>query len=160
MQKWFIAGLAALTVAAVAPLAVASANADRTCSVSVVSRSVGIAVLTGKPPRSGSSLSAGTVDGTFCGKPFHGALRDVAHFPAFGKADGTGTIFGPAGSMRIRFALTATPNPNHSVTLNGTATITDGTGLYKGAAGSGTLIGTQAANSDVTTQHMTGTITY
>lgn len=161
MYRWLIAGLSALSVVAASPLlAAANAKPTRTCSVSVVSRSVGIAVLSGNPPRSGSSLAAGTIDGTFCGKSFHGALRDVAHFPTFGKVHGTGTLFGPSGSMTCRFNQTATVKPNHSVSLQGTLTITGGTGLYRNATGSDSLTGTQAPNSDVTIQHLNGTITY
>jgi hypothetical protein len=161
MHKWVIAGLATLTVAAAGPLlSAANAKPTRTCSVSAITRSAGIAVLSGNPPRSGSELSAGIVDATLCGQPFHGALRDIAHFPAFGKVNGTGTLLGPQGSISISFDEIASPNADHSVTLHGAATITSGTGLYRGATGSGTLTGTQAANSDVTDQHMTGTITY
>jgi hypothetical protein len=161
MHKWLIAGLAVLSVAIAGPLlAIANAKTKRTCSVDLVSQSVGIAVLSGNPPNSGSGLDAGILNGTICGKPLHGAIRDTAHFPILGKVNGTGTIFGPQGSMTVRFQQTATLNPNHSATLQGTSTITGGTGLYKGASGSGSLTGSQAPNSDVTTQHLTGTITY
>ena len=54
----------------------------------------------------------------------------------------------------------ATINQNHSTSLKGAASITGGTGRYKDASGSGSLHGSQPANSDVTTQHLTGTLTY
>lgn len=161
MHRSLVAGLAVLSVAVAGPLlAIANAKPKRTCSVDLVSRTIGIAVLSGNPPSSGSGLAAGTLDGTLCGKPLHGALRDIAHFPTLGKVNGTGTMFGPLGSMTLKFQQSATLNPNHSASLQGTATITGGTGLYKGATGTGSLTGTQAPNSDVTTQQLTGTITY
>lgn len=161
MLRWIIAGLGVLSVAVASPvLAAANGQPKRTCSVSVVSRSAGIAVLSGNPPQNGSEVAAGIVDGTVCGKPFHGAIRDIAHFPMLGNVNGTGTVFGPAGSITFRFNETATINQNHSATLHGPATLTGGSGLYRRAAGSGSLSGAQSANSPVTTQHLTGTLTY
>lgn len=87
-------------------------------------------------------------------------MRDVARFPTLGKVHGTSTIFGPSGSMTCRFNETATVNLNHSVSLQSALTITGGTGLHKSVTGSDSLTGTQAPNSDVTIQHLNGTITY
>lgn len=69
-------------------------------------------------------------------------------------------MFGPLGSMTLRFGQSATINQNHSVSLQGIGTITGGTGLYRGATGSGPPSGSQPANSDVPTLHLTRTITY
>lgn len=161
MLRWIIAGFAVLSVAVASPvLAAANGQPKRTCSVSVVSRSTGIAVRSGNPPQSGSEIAAGIVDGRVCGKPIHGAIRDIAHFPTLGKVNGTGTVFGPAGSITFRFNETATINQDHSASLHGTATLTGGAGRYRDATGSGSLSGAQSANSPVTTQHLTGTLTY
>jgi hypothetical protein len=161
MHRWLIAGLTVLSAAVTGPLlTTANATPKRTCSVDVVSRSVGIAVLSGNPPSSGSGSDAGTVDGTLCGKPFHGAIRDITHFPTLGKVNGTATVFGPLGSITLRFHESATINKDDSASLHGTATISGGTGLYRHATGSASPTGRQAPNSDVTTQKLTGTITY
>jgi hypothetical protein len=161
MRTKLIAGLAASTLAIGAPaVASASQHPTRTCSVNLTARFVEVMVNSGQPPKSGTNTGVATVDGTLCGKPFHGALRDVNHFPRFGQVDGSAVIYGPLGSIRIRFASTATINHDNSASLRGTSTITGGTGLYARATGSGTSVGQQPPNSPVTTQHLTGTIDY
>jgi hypothetical protein len=62
----------------------------------------------------GSNTSAATIDGTVCDKPFHGAARDVNHFPTFGKVAGVATIFFPLGSITVTFEATATINRNQT----------------------------------------------
>ena len=116
--------------------------------------------MAGNRPNPAVNTGAAIVDGTVCGKPFHGAMRDVTHFPTLGQFNGTSTTFGPFGSINVDFRGTATINPDHSASLRGTSTTTGGTGIYKGATGSGAFTGTQPANSPVTTQHVTGRVTY
>ena len=162
MRTSLIAGLAALTVAVATTMLAAAANGQptHTCSFDMTARFVEVMVNSGNPPKSGSNTGVGTVDGMQCGKPFHGAVRDVNRFPTLGKFNGVAVIFGPLGSIKAKFEGTATLHPNHSASLRGKATITGGTGLYKAAIGSNSFTGTQPANSPVTTQHMSGTLNY
>lgn len=161
MRRWLTAGLAALTVAATSQMpAAATGQLKHTCSINTTARFIEVLVNSGHPPQSGSNTSVATIDGTLCGKPFHGAARDVNHFPRLGKFNGVAVIFAPLGSITAKFEGTATLNPDHSATLHGKATITGGTGLYKSATGSNSFTGTQPPNSPITTQHMSGTLTY
>lgn len=161
MRKSVVAGLTALSAAVAGPLlATANARPEHHCSLNLTARFAEVKRNIGNPPFSGSNTEAATVDGTICGKPFHGAARDVNHFPTLGKFNGVAITFGPLGSIRVTFQGTATEHPDHSATLHGTATITGGTGLYKNASGRNSFTGTQPANSPVTTQHLTGTINY
>src|SRR5579863_10278663 len=98
MYRWLTGGLtaAAVTAAATATVTIptiasASAQPNHGCSVNLTAKFVGIEVITGKPPESGSNTGAAIVDGTVCGKPFHGAMRDITHFPALGQFNGTST---------------------------------------------------------------------
>lgn len=159
MRTSLIAGLAVLTLAVASPT-LAVAKSKHACSVNVTAKFVGVMVNSGNPPQSGSNTSVATVDGTLCGKPFHGAVRDLTRFHPRGKFNGLAVMFAPLGSITTTFEGTATLNPDHSATLHGKATITGGTGLYSTATGSNTFTGKQPANSPVTTQHMTGTISY
>jgi hypothetical protein len=161
MRTRLIAGLAALTVAvAGAVLATANGQTKHSCPLNLTARFAEVQRNSGNPPFSGTNTSAATLDGTLCGKPFHGAARDVNHFPTLGKFNGTVVTFGPLGSIKANFAGTATEHPDHSATLDGKATITGGTGLYKHASGTNSLTGTQPANTPVTTQHLSGTLNY
>lgn len=161
MRTSLIAGLAALTVSVATPmLAAANGQPRHTCLINMTARFVEVMVNSGNPPKSGSNTGVGTIDGTLCGKPFHGATRDLNRFPRLGSFNGVAVIFGPLGSLTAKFEGTATLHPNHSASLRGNATITGGTGLYKAATGSNSFTGTQQANSPITTQHMNGTLNY
>jgi hypothetical protein len=160
MRTAFIAVSAALALGAAHFTASAATRATHHCSFSLTGRFNDVGIDTGHPPQSGSNTGAAIVDGTLCGRPFHGAARDVNRFPHFGKVDGTGIVFGPLGSIRVQFTASATVNADHSATLRGSSIILGGTGVYLGARGSGTDRGEQAPNSPVTIQHLTGTIDY
>jgi hypothetical protein len=160
MRRFLIAAVAALIAATATQLAASADTTKHTCSFNLTARFAEVRVDSGRPPRSGSNTSAATVDGTICGKPFHGAARDTNHFPRFGQVNGVATIFAPLGSITVRFEATATIKRNHSTTLHGHSTILSGTGIYTSATGSGTDIGQQAPDSSVTIQHLTGTLAY
>lgn len=160
MRRSLIAGLTVIAIGLATPFVIAAAGrAKRTCSINVVFKHVGIAVLTGNPPQNGSESGASIAEGTVCGTPFHGAARDLDHFPRLGQVKATGTMFGPQGAMNFTFEEKATISRNNNVALHGKATITSGSGIYKGATGSASLSGSQPANADVTTQHIRGSIT-
>jgi hypothetical protein len=160
MRRFFAAALVALAAATATHMAASAGTTKHTCSFNLTGRFAEVRVDSGQPPRNGSNTSAATIDGTMCGKPFHGAARDVNHFPRFGKVAGHATIFAPLGSITVRFEATATINPNHSATLHGSSSILSGTGVYADASGSGTDTGRQAPNSPITVQHLTGTVSY
>ena len=161
MRKLVLAGLMALSVAIAGPvLAAAHGRPKHRCSLNLTASFAEIKRNSGNPPFSGSNTEAATVDGTLCGKPFHGAARDVNHFPTLGKFNGVAITFGPLGSIKATFQGIATEHPDHSASLHGTVTITGGTGLYKDATGSNSFTGAQPANSPVTTQHLTGTLNH
>jgi opacity protein-like surface antigen len=160
MRSFLIAAAAALVAATASQVAASADTTKNTCSFNLTGRFAEVRVDSGQPPQSGSNTSAATIDGTMCGKPFHGAARDVNHFPKFGKVAGVATIFAPLGSITVRFEATATINHNHSATLHGSSNILSGTGIYANASGSGTDLGLQAPNSPITIQHLTGTLNY
>jgi hypothetical protein len=72
-----LAMLAALTVAGSTLASAATVLKKRNCSLSVALLIGTVNVNSGAPPASGSVTQAATVDGRLCGKPFHGAARDV-----------------------------------------------------------------------------------
>lgn len=160
MSKFLIAAVATLFVAAATQVAASADTTKHSCSFNLTGRFAEVRVVSGQPPHNGSNSSAATIDGTMCGKPFHGAARDVNHFPTLGKVAGVATIFSPLGSITVRFEATATINRNHSATLHGSSNILSGTGIYAKASGSGTDLGRQAPNSPITIQHLTGTLSY
>jgi hypothetical protein len=160
MRTAFIIASAAFVLGAVYLSASAAARSTHHCSFALTGRFTDVGIDTGHPPQNGSNTGAAIVDGTLCGKPFHGAARDVNRFPRLGKVDGTGVVFGPLGSLKVQFAATATLNADHSATLRGSSVILGGSGAYANARGSGIDRGAQAPNSPITIQHLTGTIDY
>jgi hypothetical protein len=159
--RWTVAGLAALTLTVAGPpLAVAHGKPRHSCAVNLTATVNEIDVTSGNPPFSGSNVGSAIVDGKLCGKPFHGAMRDVNHFPSLGKVSGAAQVFGPSGSVKVRFAETAAINSDQSATLRGKWSISGGTGLWKGATGSGKATGQQPAGAPVTIQHLVGTLSY
>jgi hypothetical protein len=160
MRIAFIVTSVALALSVAHLTASAATHATRHCSFALTGRFTDVGIDTGHPPQSGSNTDVAIVDGTLCGKPFHGAARDINHFPRLGMVDGTGVVFGPLGSLEVQFRATATINPDHSATLQGSSSIVGGSGAYVNAHGSGLDRGTQAPNSPITIQHLTGTIDY
>jgi hypothetical protein len=161
MRKRGIAAIATLVVAVATPLlAVAMAKNSHTCSFDLTAASAVVKINSGSPPASGSNTSAATVDGKLCGRPFHGAARDLNSFPTLGRFNGQIVNFGPLGSIKAHFEGTATANPDHGDSLRGQGSITGGTGAYQGAAGSVSFVGSKPGNSEVTTQQITGEFHY
>jgi hypothetical protein len=153
---------AALVVAVAGPTLAGAASGQKThsCKADVTARVVQTQVNSGSPPASGSATYAGTADGKLCGKAIHGALRSANSFPTPGKFNVTTQAFAPLGSVKSKGSGTGTLNSDGSVTFSGTAKVTGGTGIYKHATGSLTFTGTQAKNSNVAVQHITGTVKY
>jgi hypothetical protein len=160
MRRFLIAAVAVLVAATATQLAASADTTKHACSFNLTARFAEVRVDSGRPPQSGGNTSAATVDGTMCGKPFHGAARDTNHFPRFGQVNGIATIFAPLGSITVRFQATATINHDHSATLHGHSTVLSGTGMYTDASGAGTDLGRQAPGSPITIQHLTGTLNY
>jgi hypothetical protein len=157
MRKWLPPIVAALSVAIVLPT-LAGAARDRRCSLNLTFLTAPVNV-TGNPPVTGTETRAGTVDGRLCGTQFWGAARLVITYTAPGR----GTIhpfaiFGPSGSLDGTFHVIGVRQPDGSVSLSGSGTITGGTGLYTGATGSLSATGTRLANSSVNIVHDTGTL--
>ena len=153
-----LAMLAALTLAVIAPT-LASAVGKTKCRIALTSLTAPVHV-SGHPPLSGSVTSAGTVDGKLCGRSFHGALRLAGTFTAPGQVTGPGEIFGPLGSIRLTGKTVGTHHPDGSGSLSGSAKITGGTGVYRGARGSFSITGTSPNGSNVNTVQITGTIKF
>jgi hypothetical protein len=156
------AGLAAILVAAVAVAipTFAGADGEKSCSLKLTARLAAVKTNSGSPPVNGSSTAGGTVDGTVCGKTFHGAARAVNRF-TFGKFRHNTLTFGPLGSFRAKGHGSGTQNSgNGSATLSGHGKITGGTGIYDNASGSIDFKGTVAGGSQVATLHITGRIDY
>jgi hypothetical protein len=163
MRKRLIAAIATLTVAVAVGtpmLTAATGKTKHTCSFDLAALSAVVKVNSGNPPANGSDTAAATLDGKLCGTPFHGAARDLNHFPTLGTFDGKIINFVPQGSIKAKFQGTATVNPDHSDSLHGHGTITGGTGVYQSATGSLSFTGTKPENSNVTSQHITGTLNY
>jgi hypothetical protein len=163
MRKSLIAATAtlAVVVAVGTPLlTAASGKTKHTCSFDLTALSAVVKDNSGNPPANGSNTSAATLDGKLCGKPFHGAARNLNRFPTLGTFEGRIVSFGTLGSINAKFQGTATVNPDHSDSLNGRGTITGGTGVYHRATGSLAFTGTKPENSNVTSQHITGTLNY
>ena len=161
MSKW-VAGVA---VAAAAGLAVAiptfaGADGQRECSLNLTVRAARTRIFSGQPPASGRDESAGTVDGTICGRPFHGALRERNTYPNPPGFTINTLTFGPVGSFRAIGAGTAKLNPDSSISLSGRQRITNGTGIYEDASGSTRFTGKVASGSNVAIFHFTGEIEY
>lgn len=160
MRKWVLPIPLALALAViVSGLAGASGSQTHKCKFDVTATFATVAVISGNPPISGSNQQVNTLDGTVCGKAFHGAGRAVNNY-AVPNFNGKGINFGPRGALRETFTGTGAAMPNGDITFSGTGKVTGGTGLYKGATGSFTFTGTKDHNSDNPVQHVIGSFKY
>ena len=153
---------AGIAAAIVVPSLAGAAKGKTTCHYDQKAIAVTTKVLSGSPPASGSSAYAGTVDGTFCGKTLHGALRGVNHYPSAGKFNGPVQSFGPLGSIKATASGTGTINSKGNIVFSGKGTITGGTGPFKHATGSFTFTGTQQGGDpdNPAHQHIVGNVKY
>jgi hypothetical protein len=160
MMRWITPVAAAAAVAVAIPtLAGAAGGKKKTCKFHLTGHFAEVVKKSGNPPASGSDLLAGAFDGKFCGKTIHGAARIAAKYAA-PKAQGDAQQFAPLGSVKGHQTGTGKLNPDGSVSLSGTGTITSGTGTYKGAKGSYTFTGKYPKNSTVLTTTVDGSVTY
>lgn len=156
-------GAVAVVVALAAGGSAAPGAAQRkkhTCKIDLTALIATVKVNSGNPPIDGADTFAGSVDGKFCGKAFHGALRGVNTFTAPGKFNTKIVTFSPRGTTKSVGSGSGTLNPDGSVSFSGSAKVVGGTGLTKGATGSYKFDGTQAKDSNVAVQHAVGSINY
>jgi hypothetical protein len=164
------AGAVVLALATVALLAPGAALGGR--KVPVVGHHVSLTGVleavssTGKIGVSGTKdTDAGLLDGTVSGSPrWSGALRQVATWGPDLTLTSTGTAFSATGSLRFTLAGKFTPGTT-SLALNGTLTVTGGTGSYNHARGTlhvtgGALLSSVASGSPKVTVTLTGTLRY
>ena len=159
MFKWVI-GLAAAAALAVAIPSFAGADGNHECTLDLTVRASRVRIFSGHPPASGHDLSAGTVDGTICGDPFHGAMRQQNRYPNPPGFKTNVATFGPVGSFRSKGNGTAALNGDGSVDLRGQMRIVGGTGIYDDPSGSIRFTGHVPFRSSVATFHFRGTIEY
>jgi hypothetical protein len=161
MLKRVWTGLVAIAVVAgVTAVPGAAKVAKHNCKVDLNVRIATVKVNSGSPPFDGSETSAGTADGKVCGVAFHGAVRGVTTFPAPGSFELRTVTFGPAGSTTATGSGSGTLNGDGSSSFSGTGKIVSGTGITKHATGSFKFTGTQAQGSNVSTEHVTGTLRF
>ena len=96
------------------------------------------------------SANGDTVDtGTITDKKYGtGAVVVVVKSAPAGSttADYTSRAFFKRGSLGGKGTVTATSNPDKSISYTGTFTATRGTGAFKGVTGTGTITGSSPAN--------------
>ena len=137
----------------------ASGHNKHKCSFTLTALAARVKVISGNPPLNGTSLSAATIDGKLCGQPFHGASR-LVRTNVGNEINAAFTNFGPLGSFSGTFNGTSTANPNATFSFTGKGKVTSGTGLYKGAAGSFTAIGTKPSGTSPSALIFKGTLKY
>jgi hypothetical protein len=161
MRRWTLVAAAALTAGGVSPtLAGAASGHKHKCSFTLTALAARVMNISGNPPLSGTSLSAATVDGKLCGKPFQGAMRLVRTVLGPVQLSVAFTNFGQLGSFSGKFTGTSTANPNSTSSFTGQGKITSGTGLYKGATGSFTASGAKPSGTSPSAVTFTGTLKY
>ena len=114
---------------------------------------------TGSPPVSGSTDYAGSITGS----QGSGAILGHNDFgPTVGEFHGTNKVFYNKGTLKSTLEGTGGPNtgPEGGVVFSGTGEFTKGTGKYKGAKGTFSFEGTQAADSTIVTFTVTGSLKY
>jgi hypothetical protein len=145
--------LAGLALAVAAAVPATGATVPKKHSLSGTAQVVTISSQ-GTPPNTTStgagivkgSIGSGAIVGTttFSGTNFTNKFR----------------VFLLHGTFKGTLSGTFTVNPDGSVSSTGTAKITGGTGVYKGATGKLTFTGTTPANSNVSTFQVKGSATY
>lgn len=105
----------------------------------------------------------GTSAGVFSGRPFGNgavvqriAVTSITGSTATTKA--TFTIFTTKGTLKGTGRSTRTTQPDGTVSISASRTITGGTGAYQGARGRVTVTGT--TRNGITTSHWVGTVRY
>jgi hypothetical protein len=160
MRRWTVVAAAALAAVGMilAPTGAASGERKHKCSFNLTTLDARVKVISGNPPLDGTSLSAATIDGKLCGKPFHGAARLIRTTVSTDKLSVKYTNFGPLGSFRGTFSGSRTVNPDGTSSFTGNGKITSGTGLYNGATGSFTASGAKPSGTSPSALTFKGTL--
>jgi hypothetical protein len=160
MSKWAVGLIAVLASAVAIPTFAGAAGQRGECKLDLRTRNARTKTFSGQPPASGRDESAGTVDGTICGKAFHGALRQRNSYPDPPGFNTKVVTFGPSGSFRSKGSGTGQVNGDGSISLHGEMEIVGGAGKYKDANGTIKFTGRVPFKSPVALFHFTGTIKY
>ena len=145
----------ALAISAAVPT-VAGAKTRHTHRYTATIRLAAVSV-TGTVPAAGSSeLQAGLVQSNLG----RGSALATFNFDGTPTATGTAELFYPRGYIKSTATSSATPQPDGSLAITGGGKVLKGTGRFKGATGSYTCNGVEAAGSAITTLSCKGTLKY
>lgn len=155
MRRFVYLILAALCAGAVfaAPAMAARDSIDGTVTIVALSAQ-------GNPPADGSNRVAGEVQGDLGS----GAYVGTNTFGPPGEFNGKFRVFFKKGTIRGRLSGSGTGNPDGSLSFTGSGVLTGGSGRYRGAEGTFTFEGTQAAdtttNSEPAVFQVDGSVRY
>jgi hypothetical protein len=107
----------------------------------------------------GTSGNSNIVAGTLSGPPAGAGAVVYRSTPSGSDVAARYTAFYKRGTLRGTSLLTATPQPDGSVSFSGTLQIKGGTGRYRGAKGKDLKVTGTLANN-VITFHITGSVRY
>lgn len=127
--------------------AVAGAAATKKHKPKAHATTIHVAIANINPPGAivqGTQTYAGTADATIGGQSVVGAVRGSNTY-AGANFTGTITTFGPQGTTSSTVTGTGAAAADGGLAFTGTATVTGGTGIYKGAKGKLTFTGTSPA---------------
>lgn len=156
--------LAAACVSVAVYLGTASASAATTVRFTETQVTNQISAAGGFPGVGGTQRNAGTITTTAFGR---GQKAQVNTVKVTGQATATtvaftirGTDFFAAGTQRWTARGNATIEPDGSITAIGRGRYVGGTGRYRGARGTFSFTGTQAAGTTIQTARSRGTISF
>ena len=145
-------------------LGTASTSAATTIRVTETQVTNQISASSGFPGVGGTQRNAGTISTTAFGR---GQKAQVNTVTVTGQPTATtiaftvrGTDFFAAGTQRWTARGTATIQPDGSITAAGRGRFVGGTGRYRGARGTFSFTGTQAAGTTIQTARSRGTIRF
>jgi hypothetical protein len=107
----------------------------------------------------GTSGNSNTVAGTLSGPPTGAGAVVYRTTPSGSNTAAKYTAFYKRGTLRGTSLLTATAQPDGTVSFSGTLQIRGGTGRYRGARGKDLKV-TGALANNVLTFHITGSVRY
>jgi hypothetical protein len=141
MRKLLLAVTALVAVLALSPAAMAAKKKTIKTSGTILAN-------TYAPTSNGVTHDAGAVTDKVFGK---GALLFDFTVGQDSTVNGTYTVFAPEGTLSGKATYKLGAVTNGSVAFAGTETVTKGTGIYKGAKGSGTVTGSEDASTGFAT---------
>jgi hypothetical protein len=107
----------------------------------------------------GTQGDSNTVAGTLSGAPGGSGAVVYKTKPAGADLAASYTAFYAKGTLRGTTLVTATPQPDGTVSFTGTLQVKSGTGRYRGAKGKDLKIEGKSANN-ILTFHITGSVRY